>query len=199
MRWLALLALAGCSFEHGTANDRLGDSAGSADAPHDASRDAPAMKMDAPDAAPRTCPANYITLTGAPTSSKYRVFNWDNATSQNQSQPWNTAKQTCITDGTHLAIPNDMAELTALRQAIAVDPQSNYFWIGDTDQAVEGTWLDVLGNSNPYLPWAPGQPNNGGGPGGSGMEEDCAMATPANATVYDWICGTPYPFACECE
>ncbi len=203
MRWFVLVAaVAGCSFEHGNA--------GSVQTPVDGPRDAPrdsgsgTTKMDAPgttkmDAPAKTCPAGYVTLTGAPATSKYKVFDWDNSTAMDKSEAWTTAKQTCITDGTHLAVPNDMAELSALRGAITVDPSSNYFWIGDTDQAAEGTWLDVLGNPAPYLPWAMGQPNNGGGPGGSGQPENCALATPANGNTYDWICGTPYPFACECE
>ncbi len=201
MRWLPALAVAACSFSHGAASEQPDAGAGSADAARDASGSAGGSAdaaVDGPPAA-RTCPSGYVTLSGAPATKKYRIFNWDNSTSKDQSQAWTAAKQTCITDGTHLAFPVDAAELTALRGAITVDPTSNYFWLGLTDAAREGTWLTVLGDPAPYLPWAMGQPNNGMGPGGSGQPENCALATPANGTIYDWLCGTPYPFACECE
>ena len=39
------------------------------------------------------------------------------------------------------------------------------YWIGYTDQIVEGTWVWTSGESSSYTNWSPGEPNNGNGVG----------------------------------
>lgn len=43
------------------------------------------------------------------------------------------------------------------------DGDNNEFWTGITDDANEGTWVDMDGNVVPseYITWAAGEPNGG--------------------------------------
>lgn len=195
----ALVLATGCSFSRGTTNQGPGDGSNApidsrailidaaADATADAATDA---LVPPPDAFIALCPAGYVTLAGAPTTSKYKAFSWSNSGGQDRSDSWTNAKQTCAAAGTHLAIVNSLNEATALQAAITRDPGSPLFWQGLTDAALEGTWLTVLNAPAPYLMWAMSQPNGG-------ASANCALLY--NGQSYDWSCGSAYPFACECE
>lgn len=139
-----------------------------------------------------SCPAGYAAIAGGPTTSQYKIYGWAGMPSSNLSQTWANAKTTCSGTNTHLAFPDTQAELTALRGAIPVDPSSNYFWIGLTDAATEGTWLTVLGAPAPYLNWGASQPNGG-------TSDNCVFGRSNGDDMFDWNCGSSYPFACECE
>jgi hypothetical protein len=196
VRWAFLFLVVGCSFESGrlaTTGDgsMTGSDSGS---PDGASTmiDGSVSVVDAssPDAAPG-CPAGYAPINGGPSTSTYKIYGWTND-SNNASQTWANAKTTCAGTRTHLAFPNNQAEETALRGAIPVNPSSNYFWIGLTDAQLEGTWLTVLDTAAPYLNWASMQPNGG-------MADNCVFGRSNGDDMFDWNCGSLYPFACECE
>jgi len=172
------------------------------DAPVDAidARPIDARPIDAPpdarpiDAPPDAfqCPSTYATISGAPATKKYRIFNFSATAGQSQAQSWTMAVATCMADGAHLAFPANATEMTALIGAITVDPAGPYFWVGLTDAATEGTWLTVLGGAPPYLVWDTGQPNGG-------TAQECAAGYDTNSDMFDYTCATAYPFACECD
>lgn len=69
------------------------------------------------------------------------------------------------------------------------------FWIGVTDMATEGTFIEIgSGNAAPFLTWGMGQPDNDG-------NQDCVLAT--SGIMFDEICidpsGNGYTGVCECE
>lgn len=194
MRAAVVLALlAGCSF-HANGGSSPVDGHATSDVPHgtiDAAIDAQVIP-DAPPDVPtmRTCPAGYATITGAPPMSKYKLFSYGTGGSD-KSNTWTTAKQTCETDGTHLIIVETAAEATSVGAQLQYAPNSPYFWEGITDEGHEGTWTTVLGATETFLPWAPGQPNGG-------TSANCALFDPQGA-LYDFSCSGYQPFACECE
>lgn len=68
-----------------------------------------------------------------------------------------------------------------------------WWWVGGTDQASEGTWVDPDGASvSPYASWA------GGVPGG-GTAENCAAASPNTWTWDDQGCERELPAICRVE
>jgi hypothetical protein len=135
------------------------------------------------------CPAGYATLSGAPATSKYKLFG--NAPNNDQGNTWSAGKATCEADGTHLVIVETAAEAIAIGAAIQLDPMSPYYWEGITDAAQENTWVTVLGGAATYLPWAATQPNGGTG-------ANCALFDAAG-NLYDFDCVGYEAFACECE
>jgi hypothetical protein len=131
------------------------------------------------------CPAGYVTLTGGNPGHLYRVLtvaaNW---ASQEAACQLTTVKA-------HLAVPDDITELTALDTAIGGTLR---YWIGVTDAppATEGTFVTVLGANATYLPWDPPAPDDAG-PG-----EDCVEAIPATHEFNDERCNQSRPAICEC-
>lgn len=136
-----------------------------------------------PDTPVAVCPSGYATLAGGNPGHMYKVLttgaNWGNQDNQCQ----------LTTVKAHLAVPDDLAELTALDTAA---PAGRY-WIGLTDSATEMTFLTVLGAAAVYLPWEAGAPNDGG-PG-----EDCVESAHSAAhEINDQRCSTSQPAVCEC-
>jgi hypothetical protein len=129
------------------------------------------------------CPAGYAALTGAQAGHLYKLL----VIAEN----WATQEAACqaTSASSHLAVPDDLAELTAL-DALAA---SNY-WLGITDAAVEGTWRNVLGATQTFLPWQPPAPDNAGG----GQGEDCVEGLPTTHTINDRRCQDKLPTVCEC-
>ena len=74
----------------------------------------------------------------------------------NTTKTWKEASKIADSLGGYLAIPNDTAEQVFLTTLAS----SQLTWIGITDQATEGTWLDVFGNTISYFKWYAGQPDN---------------------------------------
>jgi hypothetical protein len=105
---------------------------------------------------------------------------------------WNSAKNTCIQWGGHLATIFDASE-----NAFVNGLCGGACWIGLTDAAVESVWVWVTGEPlGAYHPWAPGEPNNQGGNSGG---EDCVTMWTAG-TWNDGAClTTALPFICEKE
>ena len=73
---------------------------------------------------------------------------------------WSSAKSAAESVGGYLACITSSAE----NQWIYQQPgfASNTPWIGGTDQAVEGTWTWVSGETWSYTNWGAGEPNNSG-------------------------------------
>jgi Lectin C-type domain len=130
-----------------------------------------------PDALP-ACAAGYDPLPGAP--NRYRVTE--------APASWFANRGNCNGDGGYLAIPNDLAELTAI--VARVNP-AQPIWVGLTDQANENTFVTVLGAPATFLPWDAGEPNDL--PGAA----DCVRATPG-VKLADDRCSTLYRAVCEC-
>jgi lectin-like protein len=140
--------------------------------------------------APVTCKNSslYNAITGGNTNHTYRLV----AT----SAQWMQQRDQCAVEGGNLAIPDDTAELMGV-SALA----GTGIWIGLSDLAVEGTFVNVLGqaptfNSAPLVngmaPWANGQPDNKPNPGA-----DCARAD-TNQTFSDDKCNGALRAVCEC-
>jgi hypothetical protein len=142
--------------------------------PPDAMPPPPDAMVTPPDAMP-SCPASYTLVIGG---KSYRPV----AT----SATWTNARNDCADDApglTHLAVPNNATENTGLANA-----QTQDSWIGITDAATEGTWLDVFGMPLTYTAWAGGQPDGG----------NCALINNAAAWV-DESCNNSIRYICECE
>ncbi|MBX7051462.1 MAG: HYR domain-containing protein, partial [Flavobacteriales bacterium] len=73
----------------------------------------------------------------------------------NSTTNWTTANNNAIAQGAHLVTINDAAE-----QAWLQSNGASVGWIGYTDQANEGTWVWVTGETSSYTNWATGQPDN---------------------------------------
>lgn len=145
------------------------------DAAVDAAIDAP---IDAP---PQECPTTYAPIDGLPTTHVYRVLP--------SAASWTSQRDACAADPgtTYLAIPDDLAELQALLALAGAD-----VWIGISDTQTEGTFVTVKGTAPPFLPWAPGEPNNMG-------NQDCVRTIGAAGQVETLTCGTAANAICECE
>jgi hypothetical protein len=152
-----------------------GDDAG-VDAMDDAAIDAPIDMMPA-------CPATYAAVTGGPANRVYRLINTPAA--------WDAQRTACADDGAnaYLAIPDDAAELMAINTLV---PSGNDWWIGVGDAANEGTYVNVKGVTQTFLPWDMNQPNNIN-------NADCVEVHQNNRTWNDTTCSTPSRALCECE
>lgn len=185
-----------CSFSDSgcPSGQRFGNSAGSyagkcagEGGPDDAGVDAPGddAAIDAPiDMATSACPASYAAVAGAPVNRVYRSIT--------TSASWDTQRTACAADGAnaYLAIPDDAAELMAINTLAAANSD---YWIGVTDAATEGTYLNVKGAAQTFLPWDNGQPNNIN-------NSDCVEVHQINRTWNDTLCATTMSAAlCECE
>lgn len=114
-------------------------------------------------------------------------------------QTWADALESCRSfgPGHSLALPTSDAERIALSAEARATVVSRW-WIGGTDEATEGTWLDPDGTPIAYQPWAPGEPNDFGG-------EDCLdlLADPVEGTARtdlfdDRSCDATLPVICAC-
>jgi glucose/arabinose dehydrogenase len=75
----------------------------------------------------------------------------------NDVKSWEQAQAEAQTLGGNLVTINDVAEETWLKQTFG---DSEKFWIGLTDRAVEGNFQWVNGETTTYRNWAPGEPND---------------------------------------
>jgi Lectin C-type domain len=137
-----------------------------------------------PDTPNGNCPAGYVALTGVP-GHLYKVV----PTTANWSAQHQACRLTSL--AAYLAVPDTIEELTAMD---AVAGATNY-WVGITDSATEGTWLNVLGAAQTFLPWQPPAPDNAAG----GQGEDCVEALSALHKFNDERCNTSLPAICECN
>ena len=176
-----------CSFPDTacTSGERFGDSAGplanqctGTTGPDGGPIDSPPGMIDSPLAG---CPGNYVTITGGQGTHRYRTL---------PSGNWNQQRDMCTatTASAYLAIPDDPGEL----QALATLAAQGRFWVGITDSANEGTWLNTKGAPQTFLPWENGAPQSGNN------QEDCVMAT-SPTEIRDDRCNQGNVAVCECE
>jgi hypothetical protein len=135
------------------------------------------------DMPPAGCPSGYTPLTGGQTGHLYKLAGG--------AENWTTQESACqlTSSSSHLAVPDDQAELTALDGLAATN-----HWLGITDAAVEGTWRNVLNANQTFLPWQPPAPDNNA----PGQGEDCVEGLPATNTINDRRCQDKLPAVCEC-
>ena len=181
-----------CSFPDGTctSGERFGDSAGSLANQCTGSTGQDGGPIDTPsgidaaiDSPAAGCPGNYVTITGGQGTHRYRLM-----TSVN----WNQLNDMCkaTTTSAYLAIPDDITELQALATVAAQSP----FWVGVTDDLIEGTWVTTKGTAQTFLPWQNGAPNLSGN-----NQDDCVEANMATAQFKDERCNSGRVGLCECE
>lgn len=152
---------------------------GSPDAKIDDLIDGP---MPVVDAMPVACPFEYVYSYGG---HRYRFMAFP--------ETWTYARDDCADDvpGTHLVIPDDIAENTQISQWI-----TQRTWIGISDIDVESVLRTVLGvTPPPLLNWENDNPNND-------TNTDCATMRDAVGTnPGTWrmeSCGLTRPYVCEC-
>ncbi len=103
-------------------------------------------------------PPPFTVPTSITGFSAYQDFQGKRYFKSTSTTTWKTAARIADSLGGHLAIPKNSAENTFLINFITADS-----WIGITDEAVEGTWLDIHGNTLTYTNWNAGEPNNTNG------------------------------------
>ena len=85
---------------------------------------------------------------------------------------WEAAEQQAVQWGGHLATLTDADEEAWIRGTFGA---SRHFWIGLNDIQEEGTFSWSSGDPVGYTNWAPGEPNDCGGPGPGCQSEDAAV------------------------
>jgi hypothetical protein len=172
-----------CSFFDatcGTSQQRFDDSAGALantcvdgqggiDAGVDATNDAPP---------PGNCQGNYLTLSGGNPNHKYQLIT--------VADTWSAESTACIATAptAYLAIPDDAGELAAIAGLTTAT-----FWVGIDDLAQPGTFVNVKGQPQTFLPWGPGEPHNG---------KDC-VAGVSTTKIASEQCMASFIAVCECE
>ena len=92
-----------------------------------------------------------------PSTTRYYVCEWQYELVKT-TKTWANAKSDCIARGGHLVTITSSAE-----NAFVSELAGSYsIWIGFTDEASEGTWQWVTGESVTYTNWSSGEPNNYG-------------------------------------
>jgi hypothetical protein len=69
---------------------------------------------------------------------------------------WTAAEAEAVAAGGYLVTINDAAEEAWLQTTFG----TSAYWIGFSDEAVEGTWVWASGETVTYTDWASGEPNN---------------------------------------
>lgn len=72
---------------------------------------------------------------------------------------WKAAKEYCEQLGGHLATITTAEEQNIIAQLISKGNKSSY-WLGATDESVDGEWLWITGEEFTYSNWGHGQPDN---------------------------------------
>jgi hypothetical protein len=102
------------------------------------------------------------------------------------SATWVNAESDCANDvagATHLVVLSSTAEVTYVKTQLG--------WVGLSDRATEGTFVNVTGEPGDLRPWESDQPDNGGG------NENCAQMKAAG--LDDDQCGNGHRYVCECD
>jgi hypothetical protein len=98
---------------------------------------------------------------------------------------WEVARARCQSRGGHLAT------IPSAEDQVSVERLQMYpYWIGATDEAVEGQWEWITGEPFEFENWAPEQPNGG-------EEQNCLEVLNAGYLWNDRECGYILPYVCE--
>ncbi|KAM3665362.1 C-type lectin domain family 3 member A isoform 2-T2 [Ammospiza maritima maritima] len=102
------------------------------------------------------------------------------------------ANEDCIAKGGTLAIPRNNKETNILRDyGRKSAPGTSEFWLGVTDMAHEGRFVDVNGMALLYSNWDRAQPNGG-------KRENCVfLSQAAQGKWVDEVCRTAKKYVCE--
>jgi len=152
--------------------------------------DSPMSMIDASIDAPGSgggCPSGYVTVSGQ--THKYKVLTAPG------TWPGQSSSCTATAPTAYLAIPDDATELAALDTLIGATAS---YWVGVTDAATEGTWLNVKGAPQTFLPWQAGAPTTSPA---NNTFDDVRVVTgnpPANQFLDDKG-NVQLPAICECE
>jgi hypothetical protein len=118
------------------------------------------------------------------------------------SHGWHAARANCAAMNAHLVTITSAAENQFVRNAFSDEGQ--WFWIGATDEANEGTWRWVTGEPWVYEGWGLNEPNNMGAGEDYGIlwyEGDWNdVASTAGGACMSGACGEgvyPMPSVCE--
>lgn len=174
---LAALFVTGCGVQIGGGSDQkssTADASPQADASADASPMPDGNGMTAVFAA---CMAKGYTAASGMTSL-YRA--------SAMSRDWPAAQAECASDvagATHLIVLSQAAESQFM--------QTKLGWVGLSDQATEGTMVNVTLEPNDQRPFLPDQPDDGGG------EEDCVQMK--SGGLDDDQCENSHVYVCECD
>lgn len=103
---------------------------------------------------------------------------------------WQVAQTTCVRDGGELAMLDSEAENTALFKSLGAKNILANVWIGLSDEAIEGQFRWISGDSLVVPMWRSGEPNDAGG-------EDCVEWGSADGRWNDLSCTTGLPSLCE--
>jgi hypothetical protein len=135
------------------------------------------------------CPAGYAALPGV-SGREYRVIATE--------RMWTAQRDACAADGsnTYLAVPDDLAELTAIVTA----GNTNLLWVGINDMQTEGTYVTTAGGTFPADSplWAPDEPDNRR-LGGGGNNADCVISLMGSVRLADDDCSRNRAAVCECQ
>ncbi|KAM6360700.1 C-type lectin domain family 17, member A-like [Pluvialis apricaria] len=102
-----------------------------------------------------------------------------------ETMSWSDAQEICVDQGAHLVIINSEPEQNFLKENI----KSSTYWLGVTDQLVEGTWVWTSGQRVNFSYWNTWKENKDRdqkdcgsiGPGGIWNDERCSQSN-------HWIC-----------
>lgn len=125
-----------------------------------------------------SCMAAGYTAASA-TTSLYRVAA--------AGKTWVNAEAECAADvagATHLVVLSSQAEVDYVKA-------TRLGWVGLSDRATEGTFVNVTAEPNDVRPFASGQPDNGGG------NENCVQLKAGG--LDDDQCNNNHAFLCECD
>lgn len=98
---------------------------------------------------------------------------------------WQEAQDLAEEMGGNLVTINDEKENQWLMDTF-ITPDTNFFWIGINDQAVEGQFIWVSGEESTYLNWAKNEPNNNPNQGGEHFGVINGLNNPFNRPVGTW-------------
>jgi hypothetical protein len=143
------------------------------DAPHDSTTIIDAQR----------CPSDFVALAGAPAQRRYKMITG--------TDNWVNQKTACTNAGmnTYLAYPEGTPELQAMD---ALAGGINNYWVGISDIVTPGTWKNVKGGTQTYLPWDSGNPS-------AGANKDCVEVLTQNTTIDNTSCTTNFAAMCGCE
>lgn len=134
------------------------------------------------------CGTGYAPIAGgSPATATYRGFN--------NKVTWTTARTTCTNAGADLVVIDNAAEAAATTALVVDSNGSDYHWVGLRDNPGTGTdndFISVRGGAPTYAPWGSSQPN--------GADQDCVLLSDQGAPheLFDYECGAPQVFVCEC-